>query len=140
MSKKEFKCADAMRMYVNENRTCVEIAEACGISEKTVRLWKAEGQWDLQRENNARSRRLFHEELYEFGRAVMDSIRKDMVAGKPVSDARFNTVCRICPQLLNVKEYEDLVRKSGVNAAPVTREEIISLADKRIRGEDDEQK
>jgi len=138
MSKKELKFADAERMFVRENCTCNEIAEALNISEKTVRLWKAEGQWDVQRENNNRSRRLFHEELYEFGRAVMSSIMADMKAGKSISDARFNTVCRICPQLLSVKEYEDLVKKAASASLPATREELIALADQRLRGEGDE--
>jgi len=136
MSKKALQFANAERMYVREMCTCMEIAASCHISEKTVRLWKDEGQWDVQRANNTRSQKLFAEELYEFSRALLKNIMSDMKEGKPVSDARLYTLCRLCPQLLNVKEYEDTLRKNGIADAPVTREEILERVDKAIRGGD----
>lgn len=111
MSKKQLYFAEAERLFVVEQHTINEIAQKLNLAEKTVRNWKKEGDWDHKKDQCLKQKTMFHEDLYVFARALMDSIRTDLDAGQKVDSGRMYTLARILPLITKVKDYEDAVTK-----------------------------
>ena len=65
MSKKDLHFATAEEMFVAKLMNVGDIADKLGLSEKTVRNWKAEGDWDRKR----------REAMYD-GASIEESQRK----------------------------------------------------------------
>lgn len=107
--KKHLYFAEAERLYVTDQMTVEEITRHIPVSEKTVRLWKAEGQWDEKRVKFIQERTTVHEELYKLARNLMVSINQDIESGKEVSQSRMYTFVRLLPLLLKIKQYEDII-------------------------------
>jgi len=108
MAKKKMYFAEAERLYVVEQCTIAEIASRLSVSEKTVRNWKDEGDWETKRKQYLQSRQTFHEELYQFARKLMQSIRDDLESGEKVDTGRLYAFTRILPMIMKVKDYEDI--------------------------------
>ncbi|MCX5785676.1 MAG: hypothetical protein NTX59_08295 [Elusimicrobia bacterium] len=117
MSKKHLLFAEAERLFTIEQTSVDGIAVRLKICEKTVRLWKEEGSWDAKRKAYLSSRQQFHEEMYEFCRALMKSVSEDLKASNPIDPKRLGTIARIIPNIYKVKDYEDAVKKlSGADS------------------------
>ena len=98
-------------LYVREQLTYREIAKRVGFDEKTIRNWKnRDGDWDREREAYLDSKRSFHEELYEFMREIIASVRSDLKSGEKVDQSRLSCVARILPLVLKPKDYEEVVK------------------------------
>lgn len=128
MAKKQAFYAEAERLYVVEQMTFAEIASRLKLAEKTVRLWKDDGDWENKRKQYLTQKQAFHEELYTFARFLMTSIQADMASGEKVDSGRLYAFTRILPLITKVKDYEDIVGKDQVEKnkteVPV---DIISL-------------
>ncbi len=109
MAKKAQLFAEAERLYVIEQCTLGEIASRLRIHEKTAANWKEEGDWESKRAKHLKGKRAFHEELYEFTRTLMRSIKSDLEEGKQVDPGRMFAFNNLVGKLKNVKEYEDVV-------------------------------
>ena len=110
----------AKGMYVREQLTYKEIAKRLDLNERTIRNWKnADGDWDREREAYLASKKSFHEELYDFMREIISSVRADLKAGEKVDQTRLSCVARILPLVLKPKDYEDVAkqRKEAEDAA-----------------------
>ncbi|MDQ7799548.1 MAG: hypothetical protein RDU76_11515 [Candidatus Edwardsbacteria bacterium] len=111
MSKQQLYGAEAERMYVIDQLTIAEIASRLRANEKTIRSWKDAGDWEIKRGAYLKSKQSFHEELYEFGRLLLKKIREDMANNIPVDANRLYTLTRIIPQLIKVKDYEQIAKQ-----------------------------
>lgn len=120
MAKKQLYFSEAERLYVNDQCAPAEIASRLRLGEKTVRLWKDEGQWDRKRAEYLASRRAFHEELYDFSRILLQSIKDDIAAGREVSPGRMFAFTKILPNILKVKDYEDVAKQAEGTAGRKT--------------------
>lgn len=109
MAKKQIYFAEAERLYVVEQYTLAEIASHLHLAEKTVRNWKEEGDWENKRLRYLKGKQAFHEELYEFARDLMKTIKEDMQNGQKVDPGRMYAFTRLLPLIYRVKEYEDVV-------------------------------
>lgn len=99
--------AEAERLYVYEQETFTNIAGQLGISDRAVRYWAEEGQWQDKRINYRRSRQAFHEELYEFTRLLMRKIKEKIEAGEEPSQSSMYAFVNLLPKIVKVKDYED---------------------------------
>lgn len=108
MAKKQYFFAEAERLYITEQMTFAEIADRLKLAEKTVRLWKDEGDWENKRKQFLISKQAFHEELYDFARKLLSSVKDDLAAGEKLDAGRLYTLGRILPLITKVKEYEDV--------------------------------
>jgi hypothetical protein len=130
--------AEAERLYIVEQNTINEIASRLKLGEKTVRLWKEEGQWEEKRKQHLAQKESFHEELYGFARFLMSKIKEDMNDNVKVDPGRLYTFARILPLITKVKDYEDIVGKDqskpafDKNAVP---DSLIDLIRKEVMGE-----
>lgn len=104
--------ADAERFYIIEQMTVEEIAEKLKVNEKTIRIWKSEGNWDLQKLQYVKSKQMFHEDLYNFARKLMATIEDSFEKGERVDPGRMYAFMRMLPMITKIKEYEDIVAKS----------------------------
>lgn len=59
----------AMSMYLNENRTQAEIAEACGVSRQTIIRWAKADKWDEHKASLTMTR---EEQIKNLQRQIME--------------------------------------------------------------------
>ena len=107
MAKKAIYFNEAERHFVAEQCTIEEIASKLKLSEKTVRNWKAEGDWETKRLQCIKSKQAFHAEMYELTRALASSIKDDINARIEISPSRLNALSRLIPLFTPLKKYED---------------------------------
>lgn len=108
--KKQMLVETAANLYIEKFMTLETIAKQLNVSERTLRRWKAEGNWDEKRFNYIQSKTTFHEDLYSFGKTLLESIKADMENGEKVEPSRMYTLTKIMNMLKNVKTYEDKVK------------------------------
>ncbi len=135
MAKKDLYFDSAERMYVIEQKTFAEIASQLDVSERTLSDWKAEGEWDAKRAQYLESRQSFHEELYEFSRTLMKSIKRDLDNEKQVDSGRLYALCRLLPNVQKVKDYEDVLKSKAeeIQRAGLP-EDVLELIQSEILG------
>lgn len=129
MAKKELYVHEAERLYVVERLSYAEIASRLPVNERTLRTWSDQGDWMNKRRQYMESRRAFHEELYEFARALMESVREDLKDGNEVSASRLFGIANIIASLKKTKDYEDVVRAKGSDEKPQDQQMQKNLSD-----------
>jgi len=128
---------EAERLYVMEGCSGAEIASRLALSERTVRAWKERaGDWDVKRSAYQGSRQGFHEELYEFARELLTSVRRQMAAGEAVPPNRVHMLMRLVPSLMKVKDYDKITKNHAKEAVPpVTPGELAAIINKHLCGQ-----
>jgi len=122
-------------MYVVNLMTIEEIASRANSNERTVRRWKEEGDWDTKKKQYLLSKQLFHEELYEFARKLMNGIKDDLDTGEKVDTGRMYAFIRMLPMILKVKEYEDIsAKKENTDEKKGLTQDIISIIEQEVLG------
>jgi len=135
LSKKQVYFADAERMYVIEQRSVDKIASVLDLNFKTVLGWKQEGNWEEKRFSFLRSKQMFHEELYEFSRKLMISIKDDIEKGEKIDAGRMYTFTRMLPLITKIKEYEDVAsKKQESEEKKGLTPEILNLIEEEVLG------
>ncbi len=135
MAKKQLYFNEAERLYVIEQCTLTEIASRLGLAEKTVRLWKDEGDWEAKRMQHLKSKEAFHEELYEFARKLMKTIKEDMENGERVDPGRMYAFTRLLPLIIKVKDYEDVLSKKEKDEDKKgLTEDVLKIIESEILG------
>ncbi len=107
--KKHVLAKTAAKLYIEKFMTLESIAKQLNVNERTLRRWKATDNWKNKRLEYIKSKTTFHEDLYNFGRTLVETIRADISNGKRVKSSRLHTVTKIMTLLKNVKTYEDKV-------------------------------
>ena len=133
VSKKDIYYPEAERLYIQEQNTLNEISSRLRISEKTIRNWKAEGGWDDKKQEYLRSKKSFHEDLYEFSRDLMKGIKDDWGQGEKVDAGRLYTLTRILPLITKIKDYEDIKQTKDTAPRGLT-EDIVKSIEKEVLG------
>lgn len=135
MVKRDIHFSEAERLYSIEQMTINEIATRLKLNEKTVRIWKNTGDWENKRKKYIKSKLSFHEELYEFSKNLMQSIRSDLDTGQKVDQGRLYALARILPLITKVKEYEDFVaQKDDKDKNKGLTKDIVSLIELEVLG------
>lgn len=107
--KKHILAETAAKLYTENFMTLESIAKQLNVNERTLRRWKSADNWENKRLEYIKSKTTFHEDLYNFGRTLLESIKTDISNGKRVEPSRLHTVTKIMTLLKNVKTYEDKV-------------------------------
>jgi hypothetical protein len=135
LSKKPLYHNEAERLYVYEQMTVDEIALRLNLGSRTVRNWKDENSWDIKKKNYIKSKQAFHEELYEFARKLMHSIKEDLDNGEKVDPGRMYAFTRMLPLITKIKEYEDIAsRKEQKQDNKGLTEDIVKLIEEEVLG------
>ena len=128
MAKKDLYSPEAERLFVVEQMSFAEIASRLHLAEKTARNWAAAGGWKEKRQQYLLSRQSFHEELYQFTRSLMESIKNDISAGEKVDTGRLYTFTRLLPLITKIKDYEE-----AVSITKISDKEKAGLTDDAIK-------
>ena len=115
----------AEKLFLYENKTCIEIAEEIGKNRRTIETWKKKFGWDEKRAGIIESRRALPQQLFEDYSLIMKSIREDLAAGKEVSQQRYRLANQLFEQIPKAAEVE----KAAAGAAKekkVSEAEIIN--------------
>ncbi len=135
MSKKPLFYNEAERLFVIEQMTIDEIASRLNLGSRTVRNWKDQHDWDSKKKNYLKSKQAFHEELYEFARKLMYSIKDDLDNGEKVDAGRMYTFTRMLPLITKIKEYEDVaVKKEKKQENKGLTKDIVELIEQEVLG------
>lgn len=79
-----------------------------GVNERTIRVWRKNAKdWDKEREAFLQSKKGFHEDLYEFTRELMASIRTDLRNDEKVDQCRLYLFKAILPLVVKPRDYEE---------------------------------
>lgn len=122
--KKQILAASAANLYIEKFMTLENIAKNLNVSERTLRRWKAEGKWEEKRLKQIQEKTTLHEDLCEFGKTLLESIKADMQNGKKVEPSRMYTITKIMNMLKNVKNYEDKVSNGKLMSETTKSKEI----------------
>jgi len=90
----------AEKMYVEQFITVMEIANRIGVHERTVRRWKANGNWDEKRSKFYDEITASKDSIYEFSRKMLREIEIDIESKKHVNSSRFYTFLNLVDALV----------------------------------------
>ena len=107
--KKHILAETAAKLYTENFMTLESIAKQLNVNERTLRRWKSADNWENKRIEYLKSKTTFHEDLYNFGRTLLETIKADISNGERVEPSRLHAVTKIMTLLKNVKTYEDKV-------------------------------
>lgn len=131
MAKKAELCAEAERLYVQEQLGQAEIAQRLGIAERTVRYWATEGKWGDRREKFAEVTSKTSEKLYHLIQTLTDKAVEKCQAGEEPSQSQLYFIGKMAPLLLKLQSYEE--KSSPVSDQEPEGEKPKQLSDGTIR-------
>ena len=114
----------AEKMYVEQFITVSEIGRRIGVHERTVRRWKAKGDWGMKRKEFFDENTITKEDIYLFARKMLADIKHDMDQKQHVDSSRLYVFTGL---------VEELVKKRKQD---VTKEEFIQNLKQKINIED----
>lgn len=126
MAKKHLYYNEAERLYVVEQCPLSEIASRLRVSEKTLRAWKEEGNWDKKRLQFLQQKQSFSEELFTFAKKLARSIMDDWDKGERVDPGRLYAFTRLLPLIFKTKDFETKLseRKEEINIEELIKKSL----------------
>ena len=128
--KKQILAESAANLYIEKFMTLENIAKQLNVSERTLSRWKAEGNWEEKRFKHIQAKTTFHEDLCDFGKTLLESIKADMENGEKIEPSRTYTLTKIMNMLKNVKTYDDKVTAENCETE---KPKFVGLSDDIVR-------
>ena len=97
----------AEKMYVEQFITAVEIANRIDVHERTIRRWKAKGNWDEKRKNFYNEITTSKDSIYKFSRRMLRGIENDVDNKKHVDPSRFYTFLNLVDKLTKKQKVKN---------------------------------
>ena len=115
----------AEKMYVEQFITEVGVAKRLGISDRTVRRWKAEGNWGEKRKEFLKKQTLTNYDMCELVRQMLDDFNEDLANNQQIDVSRLNKFLNITEEMVKPKSKK------------LTLEELFNIAIKKQDTEED---
>lgn len=115
----------AEKMYVERFITEVGVAKRLGISDRTVRRWKADGNWGEKRKEYLNKQTLTNYDMYELVRQMLDDFNEDLANKQQIDVSRLNKFLNITEEMVKPKTKK------------LTLEELLNIAIKKQDTEED---
>ena len=122
----------AQRMYVEDLMTFEAIALELDVSERTVRNWASEGNWDHKRKKFREFQESLHDDAREIATLLAQKIKDQLNEGKEPANHLLFSFTKIASSLLKMREYEKTIAaetgdaeaaaKSQKNAAEIFKQ------------------
>lgn len=109
----------AEKMYVEQFITEVGVAKRLGISDRTVRRWKADGNWGEKRKEFLKKQTLFHYDLRQLVRKMLDDFNEDLANKQQIDVSSLNKFLNITEEMVKPKTKK------------LTLEELLNIAIKK---------
>ena len=126
MGKKQTYYPDAEKMFVENGIPVTQISRRLEITEKTLREWKAEGEWDRKRLAWLKTVNSCNVELHKTVNGLAKSINDQIEQGNAPDPQMVYALNSLASTMLKVKTYEDTA----------LQEEISKKEDKNTSPED----
>lgn len=115
----------AEKMYVEQFITEVGIAKRIGISDRTIRRWKADGNWGEKRKKYLTKHKLTNYDMYQLVRKMLDDFNEDVANNQQIDTSRLHKFINLTEEMLKPKPKE------------LTLKEIFKITLKEYNIEDD---
>lgn len=109
----------AEKMYVEQFITEVGVAKRLGISDRTVRRWKAEGNWGEKRKEYLNKQTLTNYDMYQLVRQMLDDFNEDLANKQQIDVSRLHKFLNITEEMVKPKTKK------------LTLEELLNIAIKK---------
>lgn len=109
----------AEKMYVEQFITEVGISKRIGISDRTVRRWKADGNWGEKRKEYLNKQTLTNYDMYQLVRQMLDDFNEDLANNQQIDVSRLNKFLNITEEMVKPKTKK------------LTLEELLNIAIKK---------
>lgn len=109
----------AEKMYVEQFITEVGVSKRIGISDRTVRRWKAEGNWGEKRKEFLNKQTLTNYDMYQLVRQMLDDFNEDVANNQQIDVSRLNKFLNITEEMVKPKTKK------------LTLEELLNIAIKK---------
>lgn len=109
----------AEKMYVEQFITEVGVSKRIGISDRTVRRWKAEGNWGEKRKEYLNKQTLTNYDMYQLVRQMLDDFNENLANKQQIDVSRLNKFLNITEEMVKPK------------AKKLTLEELLNIAIKK---------
>lgn len=96
----------AEKLFIYENKTCIEIAGEIGKNRRTVETWKKKFGWDDKRTELIESRRALPQKIFEWYNLVMTGIEKALKAGEKVPASQYRLAAMLFDQIPKAEAVE----------------------------------
>ena len=106
----------AETMYVEQFITEVGIAKRLGISDRTVRRWKSEGDWGEKRKDFINKQTLTNYDIYQLVRQMLDDFNEDLANNQQIDSSRLHKFLNITEEMVKPKPKK-LTLKELLNIA-----------------------
>lgn len=114
----------AEKMYVEQFITEVGVAKRLGISDRTVRRWKAKGNWGEKRKEFLKKQTLTNYDMYQLVRQMLDDFNEDLANNQQIDVSRLNKFLNITEEMVKPKTKK------------LTLEKLLNIAIKKQDTED----
>lgn len=115
----------AEKMYVEQFITEVGVAKRLGISDRTVRRWKAKGNWGEKRKEFLKKQTLTNYDMYQLVRQMLDDFNEDLANNQQIDVSRLNKFLNITEEMVKPKTKK------------LTLKELLNIAIKKQDTEED---
>lgn len=115
----------AEKMYVEQFITEVGVAKRLGISDRTVRRWKADGNWAEKRKEYLNKQTLTNYDMYQLVRQMLDDFDEDLANNQQIDVSRLHKFLNITEEMVKPKTKK------------LTLEELLNIAIKKQDTEGD---
>lgn len=100
----------AQKKYVEDLMTFESIAKELDVSERTVRNWATEGNWELKRKKFREFQESLHEDAREIATLLAQKIKEQLGEGKEPSNTLLNSFTKIAASMVKMRDYEKAIQ------------------------------
>lgn len=111
----------AQKMYVEDLMTFESIAGRLGVSERTVRNWAAEANWDARRRKFSDFQESLHDDAREIASLLAQKIKEQLGEGKEPANHLLFSFTRIATSLIKMRDYEKTIEAEAGNTAEAAK-------------------
>ena len=94
----------AEKMYVEQFITEVEIANRVGVSDRTIRRWKALGDWGIKRDGFLKANTISKDAMYALVHKMLDDFHSDMDNNRFIDPSRMYMFTNLMDEVLKKRK------------------------------------
>ena len=94
----------AEKMYVEQFITESEIAHRIGVSDRTIRRWKALGDWGIKRDGFLKANTISKDAMYALANKMLDDFHRDMDNNRFIDPSRMYMFTNLMDEVLKKRK------------------------------------
>ena len=94
----------AEKMYVEQFITETEIANRIGVSDRTIRRWKALGDWGIKRDGFLKANTISKDAMYALAHKMLDDFHQDMDNNRFIDPSRMYMFTNLMDEVLKKRK------------------------------------